>query len=87
MNIKIILDEENNIAYIYFDEDKKDKIFDTVQLDKYDMNVDVTKDGTVVGIELLNAKEQLKSFKSKKKMSVAFQSIPGMKVPRVFEMA
>ncbi|MGH8476741.1 MAG: DUF2283 domain-containing protein [Methylococcales bacterium] len=56
--MKLNYDRKHNIAYIQF-QDKKDQIT-TIKLSD-DMNVDIAPDGTVYGIELLNANEQLEA--------------------------
>ncbi|MGH8497303.1 MAG: DUF2283 domain-containing protein [Methylococcales bacterium] len=56
--MKLNYDRKHNIAYIRF-QDKKDQIT-TIKLSD-DMNVDIAPDGTVYGIELLNANEQLEA--------------------------
>ena len=50
-------DPRYNIAYIRFGEKRKD--IETVHISD-ELNIDMTPDGTVYGIELLNANEQLK---------------------------
>ena len=54
--MKLTYDPNNNIAYISFCE--KPEQVQTIQVSE-DLNVDIASDGTVYGIELLNAKEQL----------------------------
>lgn len=61
--MKITFDEKLNLGYIYFKEDMKEEVFETIEVND-EMNLDVAKDGTVIGIELLNAKEQLNFKKS-----------------------
>jgi uncharacterized protein YuzE len=56
-------DPRYNIAYIKFKE--KPILVDTVQLSD-ELNVDMSPDGTIYGIELLNANEQLKRDDSSK---------------------
>lgn len=56
--MKITYDPKHNVAYIRFHE-KKGKV-DTIQVSD-ELNVDISPDGTVYGIELLNANEQLAS--------------------------
>lgn len=55
--MKLTYDPRHNIAYIRLHE-KKEAV-ETIHLSD-EMNVDIACDGTVYGIELLNANEQLK---------------------------
>jgi uncharacterized protein YuzE len=55
--MKLTYDPKHNIAYIRLHE-KKEAI-ETIRLSD-EMNVDIAPDGTVYGIELLNANEQLR---------------------------
>lgn len=54
--MKITYDPRYNIAYIYLKE--KTAQVETVQVSE-EMNVDIAPDGTIYGIELLNANQQL----------------------------
>lgn len=54
--MKITYDPRYNIAYIYLQE--KTAQVETIQVSK-EMNVDIASDGTIYGIELLNANQQL----------------------------
>lgn len=54
--MKITFDPKYNIAYIYFKE-KTEKV-NSIKLSD-DIIVDISADGTLYGIELLNAQEQL----------------------------
>ncbi len=54
--MKLSYDPRHNIAYLYL-RDKTSEV-ETVSVTD-NLNVDLTKDGTVYGIELLNANEQL----------------------------
>ena len=54
--MKLTYDPKYNIAYICF-RDKVEQV-QTIQVSD-EMNVDLAPDGTVYGIELLNAREQL----------------------------
>jgi uncharacterized protein YuzE len=54
--MKLTYDPQHNIAYIRLHE-KKEAV-DTIRLSD-EMNVDIAPDGTVYGIELLNANEQM----------------------------
>lgn len=56
--MKITYDPKYNVAYIRF-HTKKGKV-DTIQVSD-ELNIDISPDGTVYGIELLNANEQLAS--------------------------
>ncbi len=56
--MKITYDSKYNIAYLSL-RDKKEKGVSTIQLSD-EVNVDIAPDGTIYGIELLNAKKQLK---------------------------
>ncbi|MCL1466641.1 DUF2283 domain-containing protein [Argonema galeatum] len=54
--MKITYDPRYNIAYICLQE--KTTQVETIQVSE-EMNVDITPDGTIYGIELLNANRQL----------------------------
>jgi len=54
---KLTLNIEKNVGYIYA-EGKKRKAYKTIEINE-DILVDVSSDGNIVGIELLNANEQL----------------------------
>jgi len=54
--MKLTYDPSHNIAYLRFHE--KNAWVDTIWVSD-EMNVDIAPDGTVYGIELLNASEQL----------------------------
>ena len=54
--MKITYDPKHNIAYIRFQE--KPAQVETLRVSE-EVNVDMTPDGTIYGIELLNANEQL----------------------------
>jgi uncharacterized protein YuzE len=54
--MKLTYDPKHNIAYIRLHEKKK--AVDTIRLSDA-VNIDIAPDGTVFGIELLNANEQL----------------------------
>ncbi|MCC5625426.1 DUF2283 domain-containing protein [Nostoc sp. CHAB 5715] len=54
--MKITYDPRYNIAYIYLQE--KTAQVETIQVSE-EMNVDIAPDGTIYGIELLNANQQL----------------------------
>jgi len=56
--MKLTYDPRYNIAYIRLHEKKVE--VETVRVSD-EMNVDIAPDGTVYGIELLNANEQLRS--------------------------
>ena len=55
--MKLTYDSRHNIAYLRFQE--KTAEVETIQLSDA-LNVDLAPDGTVYGIELLNANEQLR---------------------------
>ena len=54
--MKLTYDPRYNIAYIYLQE--KTAQVETIQVSE-EMNVDIAPDGTIYGIELLNANQQL----------------------------
>ena len=54
--MRVSYDPRHNVAYIYFREAVEE--VETVEVSD-DLNVDLAPDGTVYGIELLNANEQL----------------------------
>jgi len=54
--MKLSYDQKHNIAYLRFHE--KRGAVTTIKVSD-EMNVDIAPDGTVYGIELLNANEQL----------------------------
>jgi uncharacterized protein YuzE len=54
--MKLTYDPRHNIAYLYLLE--KGSQVETVRVSD-ELNVDLTPDGTIYGIELLNANEQL----------------------------
>ena len=54
--MKITIDKKYNVAYISL-HTKKEEV-ETIKVSE-EMNVDVAPDGTIYGIELLNANEQL----------------------------
>jgi uncharacterized protein YuzE len=56
--MKLIYDSKYNVAYIRFHE-KLGQV-STIKISS-DMNIDISPDGTVYGVELLNANEQLTS--------------------------
>jgi uncharacterized protein YuzE len=55
--MKLTYDPRHNIGYLRFHE--KTAEVETIQLSE-SLNVDIAPDGTVYGIELLNANEQLR---------------------------
>ena len=55
--MKLTYDPRHNVAYLRFQE--KTAEVETIQLSEA-LNVDLAPDGTVYGIELLNANEQLR---------------------------
>ncbi|MEG3936541.1 MULTISPECIES: DUF2283 domain-containing protein [unclassified Microcoleus] len=54
--MKLTYDPRYNVAYIYLQE--KTTQVETIQVSEQ-MNVDIAPDGTIYGIELLNANQQL----------------------------
>ncbi len=62
--MKITYDKENNLAYIYLNSIAENEVFETKEISN-DVNIDYGLKGNVLGIELLNAKEQLSLFGSK----------------------
>ena len=54
--MKLTYDPRRNIAYLSLQE--KDAAVETIRV-RDELNVDLTPDGTVYGVELLNANEQL----------------------------
>ena len=56
--MKLVYDPRHNIAYIRLHE--KTAQVETLRLSD-EMNVDIAPDGTIYGIELLNANQQLRS--------------------------
>ncbi len=67
--MKITYDSKFNIAYLAL-RDKKEKNVTTIQLSD-EVNVDVAPDGGIYGIELLNAKKQLKGDKNNLSFTVS----------------
>ena len=59
--MKLTYDPRYNIAYIQLRE--KDETVNSIKISE-EMVIDISSDGTVYGIELLNAKEQLQDKKS-----------------------
>ena len=65
--MKLTYDPKYNIAYISF----KTKTARVETLHVSDsVNIDITPDGTIYGIELLNANEQLGDIRDKKSLTV-----------------
>ena len=58
--MKLTYDSRANAAYIYIRDDRPGVEVETLELSD-EVNVDIASDGSVFGIELLNAKEQLKA--------------------------
>ena len=56
--MQLSYDERYNIAYIRLHEKKKD--VETIRISE-ELNIDIAPDGTIYGIELLNANEQLRA--------------------------
>jgi uncharacterized protein YuzE len=61
--MKLSYDSKYNIAYIKF-KDKTEQV-ETIHLSD-EVNIDLTTDGKIYGIELLNANEQLQILKDMK---------------------
>jgi uncharacterized protein YuzE len=61
--MKLSYDSKYNIAYIKF-KDKTEQV-ETIHLSD-EVNIDLTSDGKIYGIELLNANEQLQILKDMK---------------------
>ncbi len=78
--IKLTIDNENNIAYLYLDENKKNEIFDTIEMNN--MNIDVDKNGMVIGIEFLDAENQFKEHQK-----FMYQNVKTMPEPKTYELA
>lgn len=57
--MKVTYDSSANAAYIYLAEGKPKGELETLELSS-DVNVDICADGSVYGIELLDAEHQLK---------------------------
>ena len=60
MPIKITLDKEADAAYIYFKEISKGEVAKTISLND-SLNVDLDSQSQILGIEILNASENLPS--------------------------
>ena len=56
--MRISIDAQHNVAYIHLQD--RPATVDTVELSE-DLFLDVGSDGTIYGLELLNAKEQLRT--------------------------
>ncbi len=54
--MKLTYDPKHNVAYFHLKE--KTEQVETIQVSE-ELNVDIAPDGTIYGIELLNANEQL----------------------------
>ena len=54
--MRLTYDPKNNIAYIKFQE--KSAEVETIKVSE-ELNIDMAPDGTIYGIELLNANEQI----------------------------
>lgn len=55
--MKITHDEKHNVGYISFGLGKK-IVSETIAVGE-ELNIDIAKDGSVIGIELLNANKQI----------------------------
>lgn len=62
--MKITYDPRKNIGYLRFHEKKQGEV-ETIRISD-EVNIDIASDGTVYGIELLNANEQLRGDNVKK---------------------
>ncbi|HPD61321.1 MAG TPA: DUF2283 domain-containing protein [Thermodesulfobacteriota bacterium] len=63
--MKLSYDPRYNIAYIKLREDREESAqVDTIQISD-ELNIDISPDGKIYGIELLNANEQLDIMKNK----------------------
>ncbi len=58
--MRIEFDKEADAAYIYFKEIENGEVAETITLND-SMNVDLDKEGKVLGIEILDASEHLPS--------------------------
>jgi uncharacterized protein YuzE len=58
MAIKITLDKDADAAYIYFKEISKGEVVKTISLND-SLNIDLDSDNQILGIEILNATENL----------------------------
>jgi uncharacterized protein YuzE len=83
--MKIEIDRENNIGYIYIDEKRIAEIDETIQLEG-DINVDKAKDGSVIGIEFLNVSEQLKPLLNKKSFSIPLKRTTDKSIIKFLEI-
>jgi len=62
--MKITYDPRQNVGYLHFHEKQLGEI-ETIRISD-ELNIDIAADGTVYGIELLNANEQLRGENVKK---------------------
>lgn len=58
--MRIEFDKEADAAYVYFKEIENEEVAETISLND-SINVDLDKNGKVLGIEILNASEHLPS--------------------------
>jgi len=63
--MKITLDENSNVGYIYINEIVKNNVFESREINE-EIVIDLNKDGNIIGIELLNAKKQMDLFNIRK---------------------
>jgi uncharacterized protein YuzE len=56
--MKITFDSEANAAYIYFKEISQGEVENTISLNEF-VNIDLDKEGKVLGIEVLEANKNL----------------------------
>jgi uncharacterized protein YuzE len=66
--MKLTYDPRYNVGYIHFHE-KRAKEIESIRISD-ELNIDLAPDGTVYGIELLNANEQLRGENIKKLLVV-----------------
>ena len=50
--MKLVVDKENNISYLYLNEEVESIVDKTIEKDN--MNIDLDENGNVIGIEFLN---------------------------------
>lgn len=63
-DIRITYDPRQNVGYLHFHETRSGEV-ETIHISD-ELNIDLASDGTVYGIELLNANEQLRGDNVKK---------------------
>lgn len=80
--MKVTYDPAHNIAYIRLHEKKAP--VDTIRVSD-ELNVDMAPDGTVYGIELLNANEQLRAEKDGHLVAVSMAGLKAEEPMAVYE--